>query len=52
LEIHILKSISPKLMIPVPSILFYCVDFYVYFIHMFGVMLIPPLYCLDLYCGE
>jgi hypothetical protein len=31
LEIHNLKSITPNLMIHVPRILFYCVDFYCIF---------------------
>jgi hypothetical protein len=37
LEIHNLKFITPNLMIPVPMILFYCLDYYYVF---FGVMLI------------
>jgi hypothetical protein len=36
-------------MVSVPRILFYCVDFYCEFFHMFGVMLIYPLYYVYLY---
>jgi hypothetical protein len=33
-------------MIPVPMILFQCVDFIMYFIYMFGVMLIFAILCM------
>jgi hypothetical protein len=39
-------------MILVPMILFQGVDYYFYFVYMFGVMLISSIYYACLYCGE
>jgi hypothetical protein len=39
-------------MILVPMILFYVKIITVYFVYMFGVMLIFSIYCACLYCGE
>ena len=44
MEIHNLKSITPKLVILVPVIIFHHVD--MYFAYMFGVMLILSIHCL------
>jgi hypothetical protein len=49
-ENHILKSVTPNLIIHVPTILFQCVDYYyVFFIHVWYVVnfsLVPCLFVL------